>query len=123
VERPESVEEGFMNHLEAQSHTNGCTQPAEVRPSGKVVSISWKDHCKGGNLGDNVGEKIPELPVSAEAKHSRRDSRLQNGMGNPENVIKNLDFVAHRNSSPDAERMAGKKQAVLNWTNKVTKRS
>jgi hypothetical protein len=24
-------------------------------------------------------------------------------MGNPENVIKNLDFVAHRNSSPDVQ--------------------
>jgi hypothetical protein len=62
--------------------------------------------------------------VSAVAKHSRRDSRLQNGMGNPENVIKNLDFVAHRNSSPDgSERMASEKQAVLHGTNKVTNRS
>jgi hypothetical protein len=92
-----------MNHLEAQSHTNGCTQPAEVRPSGKAVSISWKDHGKGDNLGHDVGEKISELPVSAKAKHSHGDSRLQDGMGNPENVIENIDFVAHRNSSPDVQ--------------------
>ena len=64
-----------------------------------MVAPGRKDNCESHNLRDHVSKEILEFAVLAATKHSDGNDRLENGMRQPESVVKNLDFLAHRNTS------------------------
>jgi hypothetical protein len=56
-------------------------------------------HSEGENLRDYVGEEILELAILSATKHGDRNARSEKGLRYPEDVIKNLDVVAHGNNT------------------------
>src|SRR5580704_4007503 len=88
-----------MNHHETQSHADRGADPGNVKDGGIVVLVGGKDHRESHNLRDDVGKKILERAVLAAAKHSYGNQRLENGVRDPESIVQNPDFLAHRNYS------------------------
>src|SRR6202163_890931 len=96
VEGLENIEKDLMNDLEAETYVYCVADPVQVEVSRIVIpEVSGKDHGEGQNLCDHVGEDAPELAMEVAPKHGYRDPRFQKGMSNPENVVQNLDLLAH----------------------------
>jgi hypothetical protein len=101
VEWPERIEKGFMNHFETEAYADRGADPIGIEKSGVVVP-NWKNYAKAEKLRDDVGKKILKLPVLSSAEHCRGDTRYENGLRNPQNVIDCLELIAHGNSNtPD----------------------
>ena len=55
----------------------------------------WKYDRKAGELNENVAEEELEFAVQPVPHHERGDSRLKDGMRDPERVIEKSNFLAH----------------------------
>ncbi len=96
VEGLENIEKDLMNDLEAEKHVDCVADPVQVEVSRIVMpQVNRKDDGEGQNLCDHVGEKVHELAMQVAPKHGYRDPRFYKGMSNPENVVQNLDLLAH----------------------------
>src|SRR4029077_1169293 len=95
---PEHIEKSFVNDLESQRHADRGAEPGKVKVDEVVVSGSWKDHDKGQNLGDDVGEEKFKSAVLAATEHGNGNDRLENWMCDPESVKQDPDFLAHGGS-------------------------
>jgi len=59
------------------------------------VPDRWEYCSEGQELNDEVGKKILEFAVQPTPQHDRGDSHLQDGMCDPERVIKELNSLGH----------------------------
>ena len=71
-----------------------------VKGGGIAVPGGEKQYDEGCQLNKNVSEEEFELAMQAPAEHERSDSDLQDGMRDPERVVKKLKFLAHFSRLP-----------------------
>ena len=96
VERAKNVDKNFMNHQESAGHADRRAHPVQVKEQGIAVpEIGGKHHNKGNDLGQDVTKKELELTEQFPAKHEPGNRQLQDGMQDPERVVKNLESFAH----------------------------
>src|SRR5207302_6389673 len=90
-------EEDFVNDLEAQNDADAVAEPIQVKVDRIVLAQECgEDHGESQNLGDHVGEEEFEPAMHLPMKHDGGDPRLQERMRDPESVIEDSDFFAHR---------------------------
>jgi hypothetical protein len=53
-------------------------------------------HGKGKELGQDIAEEESELTLQPAPNHERNDPCLEQGMRDPETIIKNPDFLTHQ---------------------------
>ena len=95
VERAENVDKDFMNYGETENHAERVANPVEVEQGGITAVVCGKNHGKTNQLHQNVTEKELELAMQPATEHEDRDSRLKDGMCDPERVIKKSNLLAH----------------------------
>src|SRR5579884_4035571 len=120
MEHPKNVDEDLVDDQKAERHADGIAAPIQQEQGVvRVPHVSWKNHCEGQQLREDITEEELEVAQQTAAKHESDDPHLKQGMHDPEYVVNNLRLLAHARLFRVADEMVGRQNCPLagNGTN------